>query len=478
MANIYTDFTKRDFSANFERLLALLSTEVPELSDRNHSDGGISLARLQARQTDMLSFYIDEAFSEGYVETAKFKQSLIELGTLVDCRPKLASPAVTTLKLDRIELGFGESYVDIPIPANSIFTRFDDVPYLNLDPLLITTDIVTETFDVIQLKRVVKTLTKHDFDYFGPYPRLMYNLGRNVVSGFVTLYDVAGEWYWVEVDSFYRSMPTDRHFALELFADDYNGEQDTVFITIGDGLYGSNDLPHNMILTYYQTEGSTGNGGTGIVTSIPSAFRDLFTITNTTGCTGGAEAESTERFRQRLPKVVQTQRRGVTETDYDAQIQSVPGVLHCQTVSRSSDVNWPYMYVVIYVLPEGGGTMSAYLRNLVSEKCKLWGHLGDWTNRYVLLDAIENVLDVSLNIGKTAGYQQLAVDTAVRAALTTFFDPSNILIGTNISFTDLNRTISNIPGVDWVEFISPSNTIIVPAGNTYTLGRVSITHGQ
>jgi hypothetical protein len=116
MPNINLDYSGRDYTANFEWLLTLLQNDVPELTDFNHSDAGISLIRLLCSETDQLGFYLDEVFGEGYVTSAKFMQSLIDLGHLVDCPPKLMSPARTTLRLTIKQY---EPYVlevvDIPI---------------------------------------------------------------------------------------------------------------------------------------------------------------------------------------------------------------------------------------------------------------------------------------------------------------------------------------------------------------------------
>lgn len=476
MATIYTDFTKRDFTSNFERLLTLLTSEVPELTDRNHSDVGISLIRLLARQTDMLSFYIDEVFIEGYVSTARFKQSLIDLGTLVDCRPKLASPASATLLVTRAPLIPGQEEEVISLPSGTAFTRLDGVQYINIEDITIPIGTDTAEFSVFQLTKHELSLTPNDFTYFGRFSRLSYNLGSGVVSDFFDFEDVDGELLWTRVDTLYRSMSDDTHFMLELYADNYNGILDSVFVTIGDGSYGSATLPADIAITYYTTDGATGNCGSGVIINPPEELVGVITATNTTTATGGASAETTNLFRARLPMVVQTQRRGLTELDYDALVRSIPGVLYSQTVSRSSDTSWPFLYVFMYVLPEGGGVVSEYLRGLISTSCQSWGHFGDWAQRYIILDATEITVPITIRVGLASGYQQGAVDTAIRAAITSFFLPENIGVGQNISFSALHHAVSSVSGVDYVEFDSPESTVTASEGDTFVLGTVSITY--
>ncbi|MGC8718148.1 MAG: baseplate J/gp47 family protein [bacterium] len=473
--SIYTDFSKRDFTSSFERLLSILSKEVPELTDRNHSDAGISLIRLLCYQTDMLSFYIDEVFSEGYISTARFRQSVIDLATLVDVRPKLSSPASCTMEVSK-KPGFEN--LEIIIEPNSQFTRQDGVSYINLDRVVIPAGSVSASFDVFQMTQHKLDVTKSDFEQVANFKKPMLYLGKNVVSEFVELYDKDSDWYWNEVDSFYRSLPYSTDFMLVLYADDYKGQNDSVFLVIGDGRYGTDIFPDNATVTFYTTEGEVGNCGTGVIDDPPSNLRHYVECSNTTVASGGALAEDTDSFRSRLPLVVRTQRRGITESDYEALIRSIPGVLYCQAVSRSSDSSWPYMYIFIYVLPEGGGKMSPYLSNVVTNKCMEWGHFGDWAGRYVIMDANEVKVNVKARIGVSNGFRTSKVVTEVHKAIQNFFLPKNVLIGRGISFASLHKAVSLVPGVEWVEFDSPSGSIAPSAGDTYVLGSVSIDHGK
>ena len=475
MTSIYEDFTKRDFTSNYERLLDLLTHEVPELSDRNHSDAGIALIRLLARQTDMLSFYIDEVFMEGFVRTAKFRQSLIDLGTLVDCRPKLSSPAMTTLRITRTNTHEDALSKEIVIPAYHQFYRSDGLQYITLDKCTIPPHQMSIDVDVIQAERHQLSVTDHDFEHFAFYRRMTYNLGQGVVSGMMTLYDVDSEWYWTEVDSFFRSQATDTHFMLELYADLYDGVPDTVFLVLGDGVFGSDKPPRSSEIVYFTTSGADGNCGAGVIDSAYQSAPLGISVTNIIPATGGAGPESTERFRARLPLVVQTQRRGFTESDYEALINSIPGVLCCNAVSRSSDVSWPYMYIFLYVIPEGGGKLHSALKRYIVRQCKRWGHFGDWDDRYVVLDAIQRVIDIKINVGKKFGFQTPVVESGIRTSLQQFFAPESVRLGRVLSFEDLYKSVSSVAGVDWVQFLSPTTSLSAEPGETFVLGSLDIT---
>ena len=120
MPSIYTNFTERDYTAIYEWLITILGQELPEYTDRNHSDAGISIIRLIAKATDNLQFYIDEAFSESFVHTAKFKQSLIDIARTVDLLPKLPVASATTIRVTRRNSRVGNVLDETGNPSSEI----------------------------------------------------------------------------------------------------------------------------------------------------------------------------------------------------------------------------------------------------------------------------------------------------------------------------------------------------------------------
>ena len=99
---LLTDYSGRDFTAGLERALTRLRQDCPELTDLNPSDAGVSIIRNTERDVDLINLYLDLAFAENFVRTAKFKQSIIELAYLVGVSPKLASAAMTLLRISRV----------------------------------------------------------------------------------------------------------------------------------------------------------------------------------------------------------------------------------------------------------------------------------------------------------------------------------------------------------------------------------------
>jgi len=467
----YQDFSGRDFTARFEAALALLSMLLPELTDRNHSDAGISLVRLLEDEIDKANFYLDRAFNEQFIPTAKWKQSLINIASSTDWPPKLASAASTTIKIARVD-GFAAV---LSIPKYSKFTRIDGMSYLSSFDVILPEG--TAHVDVPVIQGIVQTLTLHpeDFVVRDLSKRPKYNLGKNIAARSVSVVNSDLGLSWTEVESFWRSLPTDRHFVLELQADKFNGVTDTVFLVFGDEVKGGGSPLQPVTVQFVVCDGAEGNCGAGKITEPPYGMQDQITCTNLTSATGGALAEDTKSYRRRIPLATRTQRRGVTIPDYQALIESIPGVAHCQAVDRNTDPYWPHWYVALYVVPAGGGPLSDLLKSQIHAQCAQWGHLGQWKERYILLDAQTVAVNVSCRIGFAEGYNSVAVIAAVTAAINALFDVSQIGIGDTLTFSDLHSAVSSVVGVSWVEFDAPTTDVSTSTGKILTLGSINIT---
>ena len=468
-----TNFTGRDFSAEYERLLALLKLELPEYTDWNHSDAGITLIRLLARETDLLNDYIDLVFNEGFLQTAQFRQSLIELGRLADYLPGISSAATTQLSITR-QYGLNAPEDTITLPKYTSFLRNDGLSYLSLDALTIPYTQTPYAVNAIQGTVAEVTITRASFSVvdFSGFPK--YDMGVAVASGTVEIsHGSEPTTTWTEVDSFWRSRDTDYHFLLEL-----NGDTDSVWLVAGDGTHGA--LPpevENITLRYVVCDGANGNCGAGRITGVPTGYEDYIdSVTNTIVANGGAGTETTASLRVQIPAVTRAQRRAVTKEDYQALVQHIPGVLWCEAIDRNEDQLFPWEYVALYLVPDGGGVMSDLFRNTVLNELRNWGHMLNWPGRYALLDATERVADVSMRVWLQDGYTQQTATANITTALNTFFDLSARGINEPLSFPDLHTAISAVAGVRVVEFSTPTADINPGHGSIVRPGSYTISY--
>jgi uncharacterized phage protein gp47/JayE len=465
------NFTGRDFSAEYERLLALLKIELPEYTDWNHSDAGITLLRLLARETDLLNDYIDLVFNEGFLQTAQFRQSLVELGRLVDYLPEISSAATTQLSIVR-EYGSNAPEDTITLPKYTSFARNDGLNYLSLDALTIPYTQTPYTVNAIQGTVTEVTITRASFSVVDFSGFLKYNMGAGVASGTIEMFH--GEepvTTWTQVDSFWRSRDTDCHFLTEL-----NGDTDSVWLVVGNGTHGA--LPpevDSITLRYVACDGAGGNCGAGRVTGVPVGYEDYIdTVTNTIVANGGSSSETIDSLRRQIPAVTRAQRRAVTHDDYEALVQHQPGVLWCQALDRNEVQFFPWEFVALYIVPDGGGPMNDLFKAGLLNEIGQWGHLLSWPGRYVLLDATEYPVDVTMRVWRATGYTENTVTQNITSALNTLFSLNARSIAETLSFIDLHQAVSSVAGVSVVEFVTPTSDVNPGNGNfirpgTYTI---------
>lgn len=470
----YTSFVGRDFTARLEAIMTAIRIEVPGLTDLNYSGIANVISRLLASESDFLAFYQDEAYSETALEYAQFKQSLLDQATLVDERGLLASGAEGYLTATK---GGNFPNSDLVIPQYTDFSRSDALTYLSTSDIIFQITETSVEIPVIQGTLETLTLTQADFELSEITNRRSYNLGENVCAGTITVTSGSSpQILWTEVDSFWRSWPTDNHFLLNLVADGPNNTSDVVYLTLGDGSKGSNTFTGEMTVNYIITAGEAGNCGSDVVVDVPGEFSGVISVTNALPLRGGGPAEGTEPLRARIPAASRIQRRGMTTEDYNTLIkEKVPGIKYVQTLDRRVIDEIPHLCVVIYVVPIGGGPTPQTMIDNVLAVCTQWGHLGTWQDRYVVLDATEVPIDVACVLGIVAGYQSSTVISQVSAKIRNAFNVNNNTIGGIFSFGNLFSAVTSTLGVKSVIFSTPVMDLAVGNGKIFTLGNLSVT---
>ena len=464
-ASTTLNYSGHDYTAEFERLIALLPDSY---TDRNHSDAGISITRNQASTSDYIYEFGDHVANEGFMSYAQFRQNMIQLGINVGYLPTLAAAASTRLQLTRVEASGTDV---IAIPQYTVFSRIDGIEYVTVEAVSIPAG--TESVEVNAIQGTVVSLEVNSDDFqiqdWTRHPR--YNLGLSVAAGTLAMWHGDSPLYWSEIDSWWRSDSADRHFLLEL-----NGDDDSVWLVVGDGTKGI-AVPDNETISirYVKTDEADGNCGSGVITTVPEEFQDVITCTNIEAATGGAAAEDVESMRRNIPRMVRTQRRAVIKEDYETLIEHMPGVLHCQCLDRNDSKYWPHEYVVLYVVPDGGGPMSTLLQEQIWSECGSWGMYGSWKNRYLLFDATEVPLNIVARIGVLSGYSADSVISAVIEALTAVLDLQNRTIGGTVKFADLHAAVMAVAGVSWVEFDGLEGDATSGDGEIVVPGTIAVT---
>jgi hypothetical protein len=457
-------FSGRDYTAEVERLRQRAITLLTEWTDHNYSDPGEVILALQGTTTDLINAVIDNYAQENFLD-ARFRQSLIDQGKKIGYLPTLASGATTRLRFTR-KVGVTGA---ITIPKWSAFARSDGLEYLTVSAVTMAAEADTVEVDAIQGTLITRTITADDFATNDWTRRPKYNLGANVAAGTVTLTHGNGAFIWTNVDTFWRVAADDMAFLLEL-----NGDDDTVFLTVGNGVRGLGPVNEDMALTYVRTDAASGNCGTGVITLVPETLTASIICSNIEMAVGGAASETRESIRESLPDKTSIQRRGVTKSDYETLIKDLPGVLHCKALDRNDNTYWPHNHKILYVVPEGGGTLSTPLRNQIIAECCEKGVDGNWEGRYVLLDVTEAPVSFSIRIGLVQGYDTNAVTTTIQIALEAFMAPTAQTIGGTVLFRDVHALVMAIPGISWAEFDAPTTDVTCASNEFPTFGGLAV----
>jgi hypothetical protein len=460
-------FSGRDYLAEVERLRQRAITLLTEWTDHNYSDPGEVLLALQGTTTDLINAVADNFAQENFLD-ARFRQSLIDQGKKIGYLPTLASAATTRLRFTRKDGVTGA----ITIPQWSAFGRSDGLEYPTVSSVQMAADANTAEVNAIQGTRVSYTLNAADFAINDWSKRPKYSLGANVAAGTVTMTHGDGAFVWSNIDTWWRVAATDLAFLLEL-----NGDDDTVWLTVGNGTRGQGPAATPMTVTFIRTAAASGNCGTGVITIAPEALAASITCSNIEMATGGAASETRESLRESLPDRTSIQRRGVTKTDYEGLISVLPGVLHCKTLDRNDNTYWPHNYKKIYVVPNGGGPMSSMLRSQILAECAAKGGEGSWAEgRYVLLDVTEKPITFAIRAGLVAGYDSAAVTAAIQTALEAFMAPTAQEIGGTNTFNAFHALVMAIPGLSWAEFDAPTADVTCDVNEFPTFGGLTVVY--
>ena len=116
---------------------------------------------------------------------------------------------------------------------------------------------------------------------------------------------------WQQVPDFYGSDPRDRHYLLD---------QLTGKIQFGNGRNGL--IPPlgtgNLRMAWYQTGGGeAGNKPVDSIVQLKTTVPYIEKVTNLQAAVGGAEAETLESLRDRVPETIRHRDRAVTLEDYE-----------------------------------------------------------------------------------------------------------------------------------------------------------------
>lgn len=356
------DFTNRDFDSWRLELINRARTVFPTWTDFNTANFGNLLLELFAHTLDVLSFTQDQQFRETRITQAVLRKSMIEIGKQFGF--KLPSPSAATVDLE-ITIASGiPNANDIDIPAGTIVQTQDPNDRVKFQ-ILNDETIPAGQVQITGISAENSTTAIKTFVGDGTANQ-EFVLPQTPYIDSSAEVDVVGDTY-EEVDSFFNSGPTDKHFIVET---DQNDKAKLIF---GNGTQGV--APSGTItITYKFGGGARGNIDANKVEFEDSTFLDTasnsiqLTVRNPSGSSGGLDRMTVEEARIAIPNSINTVgQRSVTRQDFENNALSVRGVARAMFLTSNEDPGIPENEGRMFIMPIGGGLPSTSLKSEVED---------------------------------------------------------------------------------------------------------------
>ena len=254
-----------------------------------------------------------------------------------------------------------------------------------------------------------------------------------------TLQVLANGVTWTAVPTLYNQGPSQRVYTT------LNQSDGTTDVIFGDGVEGAT-LPtgtNNLQANYRIRSGSSGNVGTGALTTLMDRPLGVSGVTNPSPATGGQDPQSIDDIRSNAPQTVLTLGRAVSITDYQNYVSTFAGIAKAYAIWIPSGPGRGVFITVAGVngaaLPPGNGTLS----NLVTS-------LRTYSNTLIPITVVtflETLFGLSANLAYAPGSDIPTVNAQVLTALYNAYSFAERDFGQGVSVDEVSTVIQAVPGV-------------------------------
>ena len=400
------DYTSRDYAAISADLQNLIPNFLPDWTNRDPADFGITLIELFAYMGDLMSYYIDRSANEAFLTTASQRQSVLQIANLLNYTPSGLIDATTTLEFTNsttsaITVPAGtqvattavvngtnpqvifETQLDVVVPATSTTavgtasstsvvtlsaantnisvgmtvagTGVDSgttVTAVNSDVSItlsesVTLSAVTLTFTSPSPTASVQsqegqTITSDPIQVSDGLASQIYQLVQSPVIQNSVAVTVDNNIY-TQVSNLLDSGPNDAVFAVTVDANNNS------YVQFGDNISGRIPPINSLIsFTYRIGVGASGNVAAGSLTKILNLNAAGLSVNQANPAIGGADIESTDSIRVNAQAPVSNSGRVVSLQDYATAVTG--GV---QNANKANAISSVYTAVTLYVAQKG-----------------------------------------------------------------------------------------------------------------------------
>lgn len=469
------DYSARDWDTIRSSVIDFLRKRFPkDWTDFTESNIGVALIEAVAYMFDNLSYAIDRAVNENFIDTATQRDSVARLAALVGYKMTPSTASSVTLITPVGELDGRESPILITagtsvsagdvvfeVDRNYTITKVGDMWSTNgSDPSIVAVIGAVEGF----------TVTDTFTSYGGKFQVYAGDAGSYIDGSMaVTVEGVI----WTEVESLVLGDPLDSSnpYIYEVILD----KDDTPSIKFGDGVTGLDPSELSSIVMRYRVGGgSRGNiAANTINTAIPCVENGVSnTIKVTNGdapASGGTDRETTDRAKIFAPVWGRTTDRAITYNDFVALSNGFSDGVSGRiakagvVVSRSDGLS---NIVTIYAWSEDvDGNLTTPSTSI---KSALKRFLDERKVITVRLSPIQDgnmvPIDFDLLLSVYAGFDRSDVIRRTKAVLSALFRSAPVRFYNQLRMSWVYDYVLTVPGVQGVLVRSPD-----PTTQTFTL---------
>lgn len=417
------------------------SQNDPVFRDYNMRGSSLQgILRTLAYNTWLNSFYVNQAFAEGFLDSAQTRSSLISHSKELNYTPRSAQSAKATINL--VFTGTEPTYLVQKGSTFSSIVKNSSLVFSVPESILLasTNNYFQTSFDIYEGAYMSDSYVVNYSDDTQRF--LLTNPNIDTRSLSVVVYEdgsVDGVTF-TKAETLLDLDETDKVFFLQAAE---TGQYEVVF---GDDVIGRRPLDGATVLFDYRvTRGDAGNGAK--VFTIDFQIGDGVSSTNVATvavASSGAPAETEASIRYNAPRHFQTQQRAVTARDYTLLLQNEFPEIAAVSVFGGEEANPPqYGRVIVAVdVADVDGIPAAkkdeYYRFLKS-RCGLTITPVFVEPKYTYL-SIRSVVTYNLNVTTLTAEN---IKSLVKAAILTFADDNLNDFESTLRYSKILSTIDN-----------------------------------
>lgn len=468
----FIDYSARDFESIRSSIFDFLRNKYPnDWTDFSESNLGTAIVEVVAWAFDSLSFAMDRAVNENFITTARDRQSVIRLASLLGY--KLAPASAASVELLALDSDLAKLASPILITAGTKLVAGDVVFEIDKDYTIIKTPGVSawstnggsqSSLAIIGARQGETNSATFTGD---GTKNQVYKMNRRPYIDKSVYVQVAGI-RWSEVQSIILGDPVNQGnqniYEISLDKDDY------LSVKFGDGIAGNMPADGESIQIYQRIGGGDrGNIAAGAVDTsincVANGAAAKLHVMNYSPASGGADRETTEHAKLYAPVWARTTDRAITLDDYLAICNGFSDgengrVAKAGIVANPTD-GLSNVVTVFAWAEDGQGTLVPCAGPL---KDALHAYLSERKVITVYLSPIqdgENVpVDLSMLVSIFPGFDREEIRRQANIVLLNLFRSTRVRYDNELRMSWIHDYMIAVPGVKSVSITSPNPTTI------------------